>query len=198
MSQQQNNMQRYVTIMKRTSRGVFDKETLRDIGERIRTVRGDETQDEFAKKIGVGRTVLANYEAGRRLPDSDTLEKIADERGYSTSYLLTGIEAAADPFRIDTRYPDTPYQEGFAVALFIYEKMKNAFSSKPEIDRLMIWGHAIPKLAEHLDTVIGRNVSINDSDFSIELAALIEEFRETDPSDVLELIVELNATNNSQ
>lgn len=181
--------------MKRSSRGVFNNETLRDIGARIRAARGDITQEDFAKKIGVGRTVLANYEAGRRLPGSATLEKIAEEGQVSVNYILTGIEATVDPFQIREQLFDTHYQDGFAVALFIYDRMRGAFINKSETDKLLIWAHVIPKLAEHLEHVIGDNVNINDSEYHIETKALIEEFRAADTSDILELIVELNATN---
>ncbi len=181
--------------MKRTSRGVFDKETLRGIGARIREARGNQTQEEFAKKIRVGRTVLANYEAGRRLPDSQTLDHIADEGNSTVNYLLTGMEATADPFLIDTKYSDTAFGEGYVAALFIFEKMRASFSEKSEVERLGIWANVIPKLAQHLDDVIGKNVHINDSDWNSELASLIEELRESEREDILELIVTLNAQN---
>ena len=178
--------------MKRMSRGAFDKETLRDIGGRIRDARGTQTQEEFAKKIRVGRTVLANYEAGRRLPDSTTLDLIAAEGNSTVNYLLTGMEATVDPFYIDTKYDDTHYEEGYAAALFVFDKLKGSFIDKSEVDRLRIWANVIPKLAEHLDIVIGQNVSINDSDWTTELKALIDELRESKREDILELIITLN------
>lgn len=181
--------------MKRSSRGVFDNETLRDIGARIREARGDATQEEFSKKIGVGRTVLANYEAGRRLPDSKTLEKIADEGHFSVNYLLSGLEATVDPFHIREKFSDTHFEDGFAAALFIFEKMRSAFAGKSEMHRLLIWGNVIPKLAEHLEIVIGENVAINDTDYRTELKAIIDEFRDAEAADILELIIELNTTN---
>ncbi|MCY1668603.1 helix-turn-helix domain-containing protein [Rhizobium sp. SL86] len=178
--------------MKRLSRGAFGAETLREIGERIRAARGAATQEDFARKIGVGRTVLANYEAGRRLPSSQTLEKIASTTGNTTAYILTGVEATKDPFIVDTIYSDTHLEEGYIVALFIFEKMRGSFLLKSEVERLRIWANVLPKLAEHLDDVIGANVNINDSDWATELEALIEEFRNTPTEDILELIVSLN------
>ena len=178
--------------MKRVSRGAFGVETLREIGERIRAARGEYTQEDFAEKVGVGRTVLANYEAGRRLPDSKTLEKIAISGGKTTNYILTGVEATKDPFTIDTIYSDTHFEDGYIVALFIFDKMKGSFALKSEVERLRIWANVLPKLAEHLDDVIGANVTINDSDWDTELNALIEEFRNTPREDILELIVSLN------
>lgn len=179
--------------MKRSSRGVFDKEALRDIGERIRLARGSATQEEFAKKIKVGRTVLANYEAGRRLPDSDTLEVIAEEGGVSVNHLLTGMEATIDPFQIRTVEADTLYKFGYAAALFVFDRLRESFKEKTETDRLLIWAEVITKLAAHFDDVIGDNVNINDSDYISELNSLINELRESERADILELIVTLNS-----
>jgi len=175
--------------MKRTSRGVFDKETLRAIGERIRASRGGATQDDFAKKLGVGRTVLANYEAGRRLPESVTLEKISDYSGQSVNFILTGIEAEKDPFHVDTVYNGTPYDYGYAAALFVYDHLRESFADKSPTDKLILWGDILPKLAEHLDNVIGDNVSINDSDVRDELESLVEELASSEKGDLLELII---------
>ena len=179
--------------MKRTSRGVFDKETLRDIGERIRAARGDATQDEFAKKIGVGRTVLANYEAGRRLPESVTLEKISDHSHRSVNFILTGFEAEKDPFDVDTAYAGTPFDYGYAAALFVYDQMRESFADKSSQDRLVLWGSILPKLAEHLDDVIGRNVAINDTDYDTELTGLIDELQASERAAILELMLTVNA-----
>ncbi|WP_079908237.1 helix-turn-helix transcriptional regulator [Paenibacillus sp. 32352] len=46
------------------------------------------TQEEIAKKIGVARTTYTNYEAGKREPDIETAQKIADVCGVSVDYLL--------------------------------------------------------------------------------------------------------------
>lgn len=177
--------------MKRTSRGVFDSETLQNIGKRIRVARGDATQEEFSTKIGVGRTVLANYEAGRRLPDSKTLEAMARHSGQSVAYILTGVEAERDPFTVDTVYDGTPYDYGYAAALFLYDHMRGSFADKSATDRLILWGDILPKLAEHLEFVIGDNVSTNDSEYVIELERLIEEFRTAEMSSLLELIIKV-------
>lgn len=179
--------------MKRSSRGVFDNATLRDIGDRIRIARGEKTQEEFAKRINVGRTVLANYEAGRRLPSSETLEAIAQAGNVTVAHLLTGVEATLDPFNIDTKYDNSAYEDGYAVALYIFEKMRASFGDKSDIERLKIWANVIPKLAQHLDNVIGYNAIENDKHADDEIKALISEFKEASKEDVLELIITLKA-----
>ena len=46
------------------------------------------TQAEFAKKIGVSRSAIGNYEKGVRRPDFETTEAIADYFNVSLGYLM--------------------------------------------------------------------------------------------------------------
>lgn len=46
------------------------------------------TQREFAKLINLAPSTIAMYETGKRKPDSDTLQVIADFFGVTTDYLL--------------------------------------------------------------------------------------------------------------
>lgn len=181
--------------MKRMSRGVFDTETLLSIGERIRHARGKLTQEEFAKRIGVGRTVLANYEAGRRLPNDMTLEKIAQEARTTVHFILMGKNADRDPFDIQRKWGPSQLKEGFAVALFLYDLLRDKFSSYTGVQKLLLWGSFLPNIAEHFDDVIGENVAANDSTYEIETEAVIEELKESEPIDILELIIKINADN---
>lgn len=50
----------------------------------------DMNQDEFAKKLGVGRSTIANYEAGTREPVSSIVSLICDRFGVSEKWLRTG------------------------------------------------------------------------------------------------------------
>lgn len=56
---------------------------------RMRQLRGDASQVEFAKQLGIGRTTLIRYESGERVPDAEVLTFWA-ERGIDIDYLLTG------------------------------------------------------------------------------------------------------------
>lgn len=60
------------------------------LGSRLVSLRKSEgkTQEDISKILGVTRPAYTAYETGKRNPDYDTLEKIADYFGVSTDYLL--------------------------------------------------------------------------------------------------------------
>lgn len=47
------------------------------IARRIRFLRGEDTQEEFSRKVGITRSALANYESGRSSPNEYLLAQIA-------------------------------------------------------------------------------------------------------------------------
>lgn len=49
----------------------------RAIGRRIRTLRGSISQVDFAARLGITRSALANYEIGRSKPPVEVIENIA-------------------------------------------------------------------------------------------------------------------------
>jgi len=59
-------------------------------GKRLALLRKQKgiSQYEFADRIGFSRGQVANYEQGKREPDYETLQKIADFFEVSTDYLL--------------------------------------------------------------------------------------------------------------
>ncbi|MFH2013134.1 MAG: LexA family transcriptional regulator [Pseudomonadota bacterium] len=63
-----------------------------EIGNRLKKLRGDVSQKEFAKKIGVSYPSYQRYEYGERIPPGPILSKIADTFYVSTDYILTGSE----------------------------------------------------------------------------------------------------------
>ena len=60
------------------------------LGRRIKFLRGELSQDEFAKKIGVSRAALANYETGRTVPNESVIRAISSALEISTNFLKTG------------------------------------------------------------------------------------------------------------
>ena len=59
------------------------------IGERIRKIRGESTQGEFAGRLGVQAPTISRYESGR-IPDEEMLRKIADFGKTTIEWLLRG------------------------------------------------------------------------------------------------------------
>ena len=60
------------------------------VGSRVRVIRGDLKQQEFAEILGVSSVTISNYETGRRLPKREVLEKIARHGKASIDWILTG------------------------------------------------------------------------------------------------------------
>lgn len=54
------------------------------------------TQEETAKRLDVNRTTYTNYEIGKRIPEPETLEKIADLFEVSIDYLFGRNDELAD------------------------------------------------------------------------------------------------------
>ncbi len=65
------------------------------VGERIRAVRGKQTQTEFANVLGVKKqNYISRYERGR-IPSPDLLVCIAEIGRVTTDWLLTGKRGGA-------------------------------------------------------------------------------------------------------
>lgn len=80
-----------------------------DIGERLKIVRGKESRDNFASKIGVHPQSLYRYEQGGRSVDSTVISSVCEVYGVSTDWLIFG----RGPMRRDDA-TDSP--EGFVPA----------------------------------------------------------------------------------
>ncbi|MBK8439144.1 MAG: helix-turn-helix transcriptional regulator [Rhodobacter sp.] len=72
------------------------KGALQSVARRLRFIRGDDTQEAFAKRVGVSRSALANYETGRSKPDDFTLSRIAEKAGVPIDYFQSSHEPSAD------------------------------------------------------------------------------------------------------
>lgn len=62
------------------------------LAKRLRFLRGKLTQEEFAERIGISRSALANYETGRSVPDDYTLTTIAANAGVHPSYFEKNVD----------------------------------------------------------------------------------------------------------
>lgn len=64
-------------------------------GDRIKILRGGETQAEFASRIGISQRALGNYERNERTPDVDFAALVCSKTGASAAWLLLGEEDSA-------------------------------------------------------------------------------------------------------
>jgi phage repressor protein C with HTH and peptisase S24 domain len=64
------------------------------IGERIKTVRGDQSGEKFGAQIGVSTNMVSMYENGAAWPKAQTLAKIIKISGKSADWLLFGTPEA--------------------------------------------------------------------------------------------------------
>ena len=65
---------------------------LRAIGRRIRELRGQSTQEEFAKELGISQAQLSKYELGQSAPPRGVLTKLRETRGKSVDWILKGSD----------------------------------------------------------------------------------------------------------
>jgi len=63
---------------------------MKTYGERIAELREKHqlTQEELAKQLSISRASLSHYEKNRRVPDYDTVKKIADFFQVTVDYLI--------------------------------------------------------------------------------------------------------------
>ena len=73
------------------------------INERIKSIRKENnlTQDEFAVKLGIKRSLLGAYEEGRAEPNYDVLIALADFAGKSVDEIIRGMNARLPLDRIN-------------------------------------------------------------------------------------------------
>lgn len=81
------------------------------IGQRIKLVRGNLTQTEFAKILGIKKqNYISRYESGR-IPPHDILLKIAEHGRVTVDWLLTGRQEGREP-GFETRETMPSYGKG--------------------------------------------------------------------------------------
>lgn len=80
------------------------------IGQRLKTIRADATQQEFADRLGVGRATLARYEVGDRTPDAEFLLKAFYACQVDPLWLLTGRAESASVLSADEQVLITSYR----------------------------------------------------------------------------------------
>lgn len=109
----------------------------RDIGGRIRQVRGARTQEEFAKLHATSQGYVSDLEHGKALPSFNFLLSLVSKEGLSLDWL---VSAAGSPMYLS---PDDE-----AVAL-VREKAPQVYRKVDEL--LLVNPNLSPALLEFLD-----------------------------------------------
>lgn len=63
---------------------------MKTLGERIRFIRGEETQAEFADRVGIAKGSIGGYENDKNSPSADAILKICLANDISCEWLLKG------------------------------------------------------------------------------------------------------------
>ena len=66
---------------------------MKTLGERIKHIRGTETQEAFATRLGVSKGALGGYERNENSPSSDVVLKICSGADISVEWLMVGTGA---------------------------------------------------------------------------------------------------------
>jgi DNA-binding transcriptional regulator YiaG len=61
-----------------------------EVGTRIRKLRGQITQEEFARALGISQAQLSKYELGQSAVPLGVLVKLAKKSGGTADWILTG------------------------------------------------------------------------------------------------------------
>lgn len=175
------------------SRKVFDNETLKAIGHRIREARGLRRQVDFAEELGVSRSVLSNYEAGRRLPDSKTLEKIADLGSLPANYILTGQKVVPDLTKPQVRTSKVNNDWAVAVALELYERLRGNYLHLEESYTRFWWANLLMRLIDHYEFLVFEIAEKNNVDLPIAARMAMREIKNASEDDLKKLVSRLES-----
>jgi transcriptional regulator with XRE-family HTH domain len=82
-----NKVKRHIPGRPRRSQSEVD---LQSIGQRIRQLRGEATQEEFARALNISQAQLSKYELAQSALPLSLLAKLAERSGRTTDWILTG------------------------------------------------------------------------------------------------------------
>lgn len=97
---------------------------------RLFSVYSVKTQTELGERLGVSQDLISNWKTGRALPTLEMILKIAEERGLSIEWLLTGAKAATST----KEAPSTGEDEALSLASGI---LSDAIKNATEIRQLL-------------------------------------------------------------
>ena len=82
-----NKVKRHISGRPRRSQSELD---LQALGQRVREIRGVDTQQEFARALHISQAQLSKYELGQSALPLSLVVKLAVRSGRTTDWILTG------------------------------------------------------------------------------------------------------------
>lgn len=76
------------------------------LADRLRGLRGTESQTAFAARFGLKQAIYSHYETGRKKPSLEVLVEMAKTLGATTDYLL-GLSDEPPPLRVSASPRET-------------------------------------------------------------------------------------------
>ncbi|MGE5550998.1 MAG: helix-turn-helix domain-containing protein [Bacteroidota bacterium] len=123
---------------------VNTEELKTDIGRRVRKIRGEMSQKEFAEALGTAPTYISDIERGRTKPSLELLTSIIGKYGVSIDWIITGKEQSPPP-TIPVRPCEDPDLEAMMEALRGF--WREGDEDKRAWLRLQFWA-ALPLVAD--------------------------------------------------
>lgn len=132
----------------------------------LRTNKGL-TQVEFAKIFNIATGTIAMWETGKRQPDFNTINKLAEYFNVSTDYLL-GVEQQPKPKKIGVKIPVLgEVQAGVPIEaiqdIIDYEEIDEQTAAQGEFFALQVRGDSMEPKFSQGDVVIVKQQSTVDS-----------------------------------
>lgn len=170
----------------------------RAVGRRIRFLRGDLSQAEFAERVGVSRAALANYETGRTIPSPQVMGDIARAGGVAADFLQSGqvetLEELATSLGLGKNSVDELTKDEWAVVRLlsacntevvanVLRALVEGVSQDPDAKQLLDPAFAVDDLARLITVIEGhrdyqRGVRRNDLGTYLDvLAKRVSELR---------------------
>jgi transcriptional regulator with XRE-family HTH domain len=87
----------------------FNKDDIEAIGKRIKEIRGDLSQEEFARSLGASKTSIGNYESARQAPGLFFIMSICDNYNVEPRWLIKGHGPIYDTKRIESVEDEARY-----------------------------------------------------------------------------------------